>query len=217
MSADNKGYAYGVNLGVKQAISDGYESFVVINDDTFVKSDFVDQCLKCLNKNPNSIISGKIYYAPGFEYHKDRYSKKDLGKVIWYAGGSIDWNNVYINHRGVDEIDKKQFDLSQETDFITGCLMLFDKSAIDKIGYWDESYFLYYEDADWGEQAKKIAIKLIYDPSIIIWHKNAGSTGGSGSTIHQKYQNKNRIKFGLKYAPLRTKIHLLWHKLSLRA
>src|SRR3989338_1815264 len=119
LSADNKGYAYGVNLGVKQAISDGYESFVVINDDTFVKSDFVDQCLKCLNKNPNSIISGKIYYAPGFEYHKDRYSKKDLGKVIWYAGGSIDWNNVYINHRGVDEIDKKQFDLSQETDFIT--------------------------------------------------------------------------------------------------
>ena len=92
--------------------------------------------------------------------------------------------------------------------------MIFNKSVIDKIGYLDESYFLYYEDADWCERAKKAGINLYYDPSIVIWHKNAQSTGGAGSKLHQKYQEKNRLKFGLKYAPWKTKLHLIINLLT---
>jgi GT2 family glycosyltransferase len=87
--------------------------------------------------------------------------------------------------------------------------MLFDKSVIDKVGFWDESYFLYFEDADYCVRAKRKGIKLYYDPSINVWHKNAQSTGGSGSSIHVKYQKENRVKFGFKYAPLKTKFHLV--------
>jgi len=29
-----------------------------------------------------------------------------LGKVIWYAGGRVDWKNVIASHRGVDDVDK---------------------------------------------------------------------------------------------------------------
>ena len=36
--------------------------------------------------------------------------------------------------------------------------------------------------------AKKKGVKLYYEPSIVIWHKNSQSTGGSGSQIHLKYQ-----------------------------
>ena len=87
--------------------------------------------------------------------------------------------------------------------------MCFDSEVVDKIGFWDEKYFLYYEDADYCERAKKHNIKLWYDPSIVIWHKNAQSTDGSGSVTHQKYQKKAQMRFALKYAPLRTKLHVL--------
>jgi GT2 family glycosyltransferase len=204
----NKGYAHGVNVGLKTAIANGFTQFVIINNDTEVSNNFVEAVLKSLSRNKSSIIGGKIFYYPGFEYHKDRYSKKDTGHVLWYAGGEIDWANMIVSHRGVDEVDDNQYNTESETKFVTGCLMCFDKKVLDTVGEWDESYFLYYEDTDWCERAKRRGIKLIYDPTIVIWHKNAQSTGGSGSSMHQRYQEKNRLRFAIKYAPLRTNLHL---------
>jgi GT2 family glycosyltransferase len=88
-------------------------------------------------------------------------------------------------------------------------LMLYDISVKKIVEKWDESYFLYYEDADFCERAKRKNIPLYYDPSIIIWHKNAQSTDGSGSSLHTKFQRINYFKFAMKYAPLRTKLHVL--------
>lgn len=202
----NKGYAFGINEGVKYFIKKGVEKFCAINNDIFFDDDFVIETEKGLEKA--DAFGGKIYYAPGYEYHKE-YKKSDLGKVIWYAGGINDWKNVYTYHRGVDEVDKGQYDKFQETEFITGCMFFFNKKVVDKVGLWDEKYFLYFEDSDYCERIKKAGFKLYYNPKIIIYHKNAQSTGGSGSALHQKYQRKNRVIFGLKYAPLRTKIHLI--------
>ncbi len=206
---ENKGYAHGINLGIKQAIEADFDKFIVINNDTLVGSGFTTFCFDSIQKNSKTIIGGKIFYAKGFEYHKDRYPENERGKVLWYAGGRVDWKNVITHHIGVDEVDRGQYDAPVETEFVTGCLMCFDRQVYEAVGLWDESYFLYYEDADWCERAKRSGVKLVYDPSIVIWHKNAQSTGGPGSKLHQNYQEKNRIKFGLKYAPLRTKLHLL--------
>ena len=205
----NGGYAYGINQGVKNALSDGYELFAPMNCDVTIKEDFVENIKKSINKNPSSIVGAKIYYYPGFEYHANRYTKADLGKVFWYAGGITDWKNVFTTHRGVDEVDKGQYEKMEQTTFVTGCFMAYDKSVIEKIGYWAESYFLFYEDADYCARAMNANIPLIYDPEIVIWHKSGQSTSGAASSFQQKYLEKNRMKFGLKYAPWRTKFHLI--------
>jgi len=207
--SENKGYARGVNVGIERALSQGYNQFVVMNNDTRVEKDFINTVQKSLNTHPRALVSGKIYYEAGYEYHTTRYKKQELGHVLWYAGGLVDWKNAYTTHRGVDEVDQGRYDLFEKTEFITGCLMLFDKAVIDAVGPWDERYFLYYEDADWCERAKRKNISLYYDPTVVIWHKNAQSTGGAGSSVHKRYQEKNRLIFGLKYAPFRTKIHLV--------
>ncbi|KXK10835.1 MAG: hypothetical protein UZ22_OP11002000596 [Microgenomates bacterium OLB23] len=158
---------------------------------------------------PRSLIGGKILYAKGYEYHKNRYEKSELGKVLWYAGGIMDWPNAYTLHRGVDEVDKGQYDRFEATEFVTGCLMCFDDALIKAVGPMDESYFLYYEDADWCARTARAGLQLYYDPSIVVYHKNSQSTDGPGSKLHEDYQKKNRMTFGLRYAPLRTKLHLL--------
>lgn len=202
----NKGYAYGINQGTKFFLKKGLTKFCAINNDIFFNQDFANEAEKGFKQA--DIFGGKIYYAPGYEYHK-KYQKKDIGKVIWYAGGINDWKNVYTYHRGIDEVDNGQYNKFEETDFITGCMLFFNKKVINKIGFWNEKYFLYYEDSDFCERAKQSGFKLYYNPKIIIYHKNAQSTGGSGSALHVKYQRKNRLIFGLRYAPLRTKIHLI--------
>lgn len=209
IEAKNKGYAHGVNVGLKAAIDAGLKQFVVMNSDVFFKKNFVEEISNSFEKHPHSLFGGKIYYAPNYEFHTDRYEKKDLGKVIWYAGGIVDWNHALTYHVGVDEVDTGQFNTAKETEFITGCLVCFDKNVIDEIGFWDENYFLYYEDSDYCERAKKAGLKLMYNPQIELWHKNAQSTGGSGSEMHHRFQERARVRFALKYAPLRTKLHII--------
>jgi len=204
---ENKGYAFGVNGGLNFFLAKGIEKFCVVNNDILFAKDFLITVEKTFQKA--DIFGGKIYYAKGFEYHKERYQKKDLGKVLWYAGGGFDWKNALTFHRGVDEVDLGQYNNFEETDFITGCLFCFNKKVVDKVGFWDERYFLYFEDADYCIRVKKEGFKLYYNPKIVIWHKNAQSTGGVGSKVHQRYQRKNRLIFGLKYAPFKTKIYLI--------
>jgi GT2 family glycosyltransferase len=207
--AENKGYAFGLNTGYKLAQQDGYNKFVFMNNDVLVAQDFVDRALMSISAHPSSLIGGKIYYAKGFEYHKSRYSQKQEGHVLWYAGGIMDWANAFTVHRGVDDIDRGQYDAFEETEFVTGCLMCFDTELVKKAGLMDESYFLYYEDADWCARISKQGLHMYYDPTIIIYHKNSQSTDGAGSELHEEYQKKNRKKFGLRYAPFRTKLHLI--------
>lgn len=206
---ENGGYAYGMNAGMAIAQQQGYSRFIFINDDTSVSNNFIKNAKKSLDVHPGSLIGGKIYYFKGCEYHKARYKKSELGHVLWYAGGVMDWNHAHGIHKGVDQVDTGQFDKVEETDFITGCLMIFDEDLIDKGGPMDDSYFMYFEDTDWCAQLKKAGCSMIYDPSITIYHKNAQSTGGSGSSLHERYQRKNQLKFGLRYAPMKTKLHLI--------
>jgi GT2 family glycosyltransferase len=87
--------------------------------------------------------------------------------------------------------------------------MMFDKTFYETVGDIDESYFMYFEDSDWSLRAARAGVKLYYDPKVILWHKNAQSSNGPGSVLHQKYQRKNRVKFALKYAPIKSRIHVL--------
>ncbi|MFH0979689.1 MAG: glycosyltransferase family 2 protein [Candidatus Roizmanbacteria bacterium] len=202
----NRGYASGINQGVKFFLKHRINKFCAINNDIFFDKNFVVEAGKSFEKS--DIFGGKIYYAPGYEYYK-KYKKSVLGKILWYAGGFNNWKNAVTIHRGVDEVDHGQYDKSEVIDFITGCMLFFNKKVVEKIGFWNEKYFLYYEDSDFCERAKRAGFKLFYHPKIVIYHKNAQSTGGSGSLLHLRYQRKNRLIFGLKYAPFRTKIHLI--------
>ena len=207
---ENLGFSGGHNVGIKYALKNGADYVIILNNDTYVDSNSIKELLNAAEKdNKAGILSPKIYFAPGFEYHKDRYSKKDLGKVFWYAGGEIDWRNVVGHHRGVDEVDKGQFDKTIEIELATGCCMLVKREVFEKIGMFDEKYFLYYEDADLCMRAKNNGFKIMYVPQSVIWHKNAVSAGGSGSKLQDYYITRSRLIFGTKYAPVRAKLALL--------
>lgn len=215
-SEKNLGFSGGHNLGIKFALENGADFVLVINNDTYVDRNLIFELLKSIDSSPAvGIAAPKIYFAPGFEFHKKRYKKNDLGKVIWYAGGKMDWKNVLASHRGVDEIDKGQFDKTGQTDFASGCCMLIKRDVFENIGFFDERYFLYYEDNDLCQRARKKGFEIIYNPMAFLWHKNASSAGGSGSDLQDYYITRNRLIFSMKYAQFRSKIALLREALGL--
>src|SRR3990167_1531637 len=200
---NNLGFSGGNNRGIKYALEKNVDYVLILNNDTVVDENFLVNLVN--NKNAD-ISSPKIYFEKGFEFHKDRYTEKQLGEVIWYAGGNIDWQNIIGKHIGVDEVDNGQFSKSREVDFATGACMLVKREVFGKIGYFDEKYFLYLEDMDFCVRAKKTGFKILFEPKAVVWHKNAASIGGSGSNLQDYYFTKSRLLFALKFAKLRTKI-----------
>ena len=86
--------------------------------------------------------------------------------------------------------------------------MMFDKKFFETVGPLDESYVMYYEDADLSQRILRAGFKILYQPKSIAWHNNAGASG-SGSALHDYYLTRNRMLFGMKYAPLKIKALLI--------
>lgn len=213
-SPDNLGFSGGHNITINEAKDADF--VLVMNNDVLVDENFILQLLNTFKEEPDAaIVSPKIYFEKGHEFHKDRYKNEELGKVIWYAGGRMDWKNVLASHVGVDEVDKGQFDKRLETDFATGCAMLIRKEMLMSLGVFDERYFLYYEDNDLSQRAKKNGFKIYFEPKSIIWHKNADSAGGSGSSLQDYYITRNRLLFASKFASLRAKTAVFKESLKL--
>lgn len=206
-SFENLGFSGGANLGINYALKRNCDYIIILNNDTVVDKLAVQKLAGA--SRAGDIISPKIYFAPGFEFHKTRYKKDQLGKVIWYAGGKIDWDNIIGTHVGVDEVDNGQFNRRRQIDLATGACMLVKRQVFEKIGLFDEKYFLYLEDMDFCVRALKANFKILFEPKSIIWHKNAGSTGGSGSRLQDYYITRNRLLFAAKYAKIRTKFAVL--------
>lgn len=219
-SEKNLGFTGGNNLGIRHAFKTHSPEYVLLlNNDTTVAPDFLQKLVNTAQRRKNvGAVCPLIYFSKGREFHSKSYEKEDLGKVVWFAGGAIDWKHMYAYHRGVDEVDRGQFlyeDVAKDReqsatripniqyhtmDFATGCCVLFPTKILEEVGLFDDAYFLYWEDVDLSWRIRQAGYEIYLEPTAHIWHKNAGSSGGSGSSLHQKYQEKNRIRFTRKHS-----------------
>ncbi len=204
----NLGFTGGNNVGIRYAIDHGSDFVWLLNNDTFVDKNALS-FIRAFDKPSVGIAGSKIYFAPGHEFHYNRYKESQRGRVFWYAGGVIDWANMYASHRGVDEVDHGQYNIQEETPFVTGCSMMIRRDVFDRIGLLDDRYYLYLEDLDFCLRTKRAGFNIVYDPSSVVWHVNAGSSARPGNALQQYYITRNRLLVGHLYAPLRTKLALL--------
>lgn len=211
----NLGFSGGNNVGIKYALAEKADYIMVLNNDTRVDKKLILTMLDvAINTNNFGAASPKIYFEKDFEFHKSRYKNSDLGNVIWYAGGKIDWKNVYGFPRGVDEVDKGRYNKVEETDFATGTCMFLSRKALKKVGLFDEKFFMYYEDTDLSVRLNKAGFKVLYVPEGIVWHKVAQSSG-IGSDLNDYFITRNRLLFGMRYANMRARFALFRESLKI--
>jgi GT2 family glycosyltransferase len=79
------------------------------------------------------------------------------------------------------------------------------KACIDKIGLMDESYFLYWEDVDWGVRAKA-ACGIGYAHNSVVPHIGGSSTGAvrkraQRSPLAVYLRNRNQLHFVRRHHP----------------
>lgn len=215
LNSQNLGYAGGNNVGLKYGLKNKADFIWVVNPDVTVAPDSLLKAMAAITKNDLvGAVASKVYFAKGFEFHKDRYTSGDLGHVLWYAGGYNDWKNTFSIHEGINEVDKGQFDKPKEVGFATGSSLFFRAQTLQKVGLIDEKYFLYFEENDLCQRILKAGWKILYVPQSVVWHQ-VGQASGIGSPLADYYITRSRLLFGLRWAPLRSKLALLRESVKL--
>lgn len=212
---ENRGSAGGYNDAARAALAWGADFILLVNNDILFKSSNLLKSLISVAEQDEKIgaVSPKILFAPGYEFRKKRYEKNNVGRVIWYAGGSFDWNNVNSVHRGLDKVDAGQYEITGETGFASGSAMLVKKEIFTRGIFWDEGLFAYFDDNDFQQKIRRAGFKLFYDGRSAVYHK-VSRTSGIGAPTTDYYTARNRLIFSFRYAPLKTKLAVLRQELG---
>ena len=106
------------------------------------------------------------------------------------AGGMIDvFGYPICRGRVFDEIemDRGQYDNSFECFWACGVSMMLRKSALDKVGYLDENFFMYGEELDLSWRMHLAGYKVYCVPSSIIYHLGRGTAGKKENRSNSEY------------------------------
>ena len=173
----NYGFSKANNEGIRLAMEQGMEYFLLLNNDTEIEPDTIERMMQ-YHHETRGIIVPKILYS----------DRKD---TIWCAGGSFSPIIRKAIQRGLNQIDKGQYDNSGKCEFANGCAMLLSKDILDKIGFLDERFFLYYEDTEYSMRATEKDIGIWYCADTVVYHKVNGSTKGNEKPENAYYISRN--------------------------
>ena len=183
--SENFGFCGAVNAGIRAAKA---PYVLLLNNDTEVKEDFVEEMLAAIRRHKNAFSCG----ARMVQYH-DRDRLDDVGNYYCALGWS------FARGRGKDihayETEDKIFSACAGA-------AIYRKKIIEKIGYFDEEHFAYLEDTDIGYRARIYGYENWYAPKAIVYHVSSGTSGSRYNQFKTRYSSRNNIYLIYKNMPL---------------
>lgn len=194
----NLGVTGGGNAGVKQATGD---YIWMVDHDNILEPNMLSEMVQLAESDPKiGIVVPKIYY----------WEPKD---VIWAAGTAINlWTGQNISREGKDV---GQYDKVEEVQ-VAPANFLVKREVIEKVGLYDDVYYISYEDTDFSLRVKRAGYKIIYTPKAVCYHKIPflDKKAGTRRWLSRAYWTaRNKIIFMRKHArsfPLFVLLYPLW-------
>lgn len=194
----NSGFAEGNNIGIRYAIKHLDPRYILLlNNDTVVKNDFLDELIKAIECDQSFGFAGPIIYY---------YDYKGQSNVINVAGIDLIIKRGMSHRLGSDEIDNGQYNSVRVVDYLEGSCLLIKRAVLDKIGLLDSSYFAYWEETDLCLRGLDAGYKCICVPTAKIWHKVSSSSPGK---VKLYYMTRNRFWFVREHATRSELCHFL--------
>jgi N-acetylglucosaminyl-diphospho-decaprenol L-rhamnosyltransferase len=172
----NFGFAYGCNRGWEVG-SAPYVLF--LNPDARVESGSLHRLAAMLEENPSvGLAAPRIVTADGaLEYSQRRFARLRstyaqaffLQRILPLAG----WTDEVVR-------DRSAYESRHPVEWVSGACMLVRRRALEKIGGWDEGFFLYGEDQDLCRRLWSAGYEVHFDPSELAVHVGGASAPRAG-------------------------------------
>lgn len=182
---ENLGFAKANNLGIKA--SEGAYVFLLNSDTTLKSENTMQEMINFMNQHSKvGILAPRLLDSNG-EVQKSAAKFLDLkvALAVYFLGES--WNYQ------VDQLNQLFY-----PDAVSGAAMFIRREVFEQIGYLNEDYFMYSEDADFCYRTKKKGWKIVYYPFVQIVHLGGQSTKLVKEEMGQELM-KNKIRLFRSY------------------
>ncbi|MBV8539972.1 MAG: glycosyltransferase [Pseudonocardiales bacterium] len=161
-SATNLGFAGGCNLGAGVATG---SVVAFLNSDARPHRDWVRAAVETLGELPDvAAVASKV-----LDWDGERIDYVD-GGLTWYGMG-------YKPHVG--KPDDGAHDTARDVLFGTGAALLVRREAFERLGGFDERFFMFCEDVDLGWRLNLRGYRVRYEPRSIAYHRHHASLRGA--------------------------------------
>ncbi|HEX2027136.1 MAG TPA: glycosyltransferase family 2 protein [Nitriliruptorales bacterium] len=196
----NRGYAAGINAGIAAARHPS-RAVLVANPDVRLGRGCVERLLRALHHRPDvGIVVPKLL-------HRDGSVARTLRReptVLRAVGEAVLGGNRAGRVPAFGEVitDPAAYEHPRTVTWATGALMLISRDCLERVGAWDESFFLYSEETDFALRAR--------DAGLVTWYLPDATATHLGGDAHRSPQlwallSRNRVRlFARRHGRART-------------
>jgi N-acetylglucosaminyl-diphospho-decaprenol L-rhamnosyltransferase len=195
-ASENLGFAGGTNAWVRPLLAEpAWTAVWILNPDTSPEPDALAE-LAAYAKTRGKGMVGSRLMIPG---------RTDVA-----SSRGLKWNKLTTTLVGLDMFAPvapapDPEDIERRMDSPTGPSMYVTRDCIERIGLMDDSFFLYWEEVDWGARAKA-ACGIGYAHKSVVPHISGSTTGTSRSRAKRSpvtvyLGNRNKLRFVRRHRP----------------
>lgn len=187
----NAGFGRANNLGMRHATG---EMILLLNSDTYAIDDSIDRCFHKLRSEPQTIAAGAMQLMPDGSprafYHTFTFQRS-----FWILPPSMEpllerW------------IPQRIYSDKEQVDYIAAAFLMVKKEGFDQTQGFDEEFFLYGEDTEWGFRLGQIGKLKVYRDVVIV-HEEWGSKP-------ERYERANEFTHFNRFDPQIQLSNLVW-------
>jgi hypothetical protein len=187
-TGQNLGYAGGNNVGARHALEHGADFVLVLNNDTTVAPDLLEQLVDAAKRNPDvGVFSARVMYF-------------DDPQRVWFDGARWNESSLRLEWPGQGEVETELGMVDHDTDYACGAALFFRAEVARTIGLLDETFFLVWEEVDWCFRARKAGWRNIVAAAAKVWHKIGVSFGSESSPLRTYFSIRNELLWFSRYA-----------------
>jgi GT2 family glycosyltransferase len=194
----NAGFGAANNLAMKQATG---KYLLLINSDAFVEADAVARMIRIIEQDKHiGVVGPRLLNADG-SLQRSVYRFPSPGQA-WLENL---WLSRLLSRLGIRE-DYESWPHDREADvpWAIGACLLVRREVIDRVGAFDERFFMYAEEADWQKRIRDAGYRIAFTPEARVTHLGGGSGTQERAKISEhffqsldRYQKKHHGWLGL--------------------
>lgn len=195
-SGHNGGFGAGNNFGIRAGMPDGSApDFVyILNSDAFPDSDAIRVLLAHMQANPAVGFAGSFIYGDDGAAHRTAFRFPSIASEF---EGQVRFGPVsrVLNRWIVAQPIPK---MTCRVDWLAGASLMMRRAVLDQIGFFDEQFFLYFEETDLCRRAALAGWPTDYVLESRVMHIGSASTGMRGWQRIPKFWLDSRLHYFLK-------------------
>jgi N-acetylglucosaminyl-diphospho-decaprenol L-rhamnosyltransferase len=197
---ENRGFAAGVNAGIETT----HAAYVLLlNSDAWVTDGAVAALAAYADAHPEAgAVGPRLRYPDGSPQVAMRGFPTVWRLATQYlllnkiAPRSRIFNAFYAGDRSRERVNI--------VDFIKGACLLLRRDVVEKVGLFDEQFFMFCEEADWCRRARDAGWTTVYVPTADVVHVGEATTRSVWSWERTfREQERSHLRFLAKHEGMR--------------